>query len=137
MMVAGDFTHSLCRCAAFAPNRPSAYAPEKIRDVGDNVPPAGRDAVLSVPLFLFATRERTTPPPSSAEGEKYASVSDANFLNSMAAHPRCKREIDTDPEGVEQHMTTDLFDPSEVVTHLSPRSVGCHPPLFKFFPSGE
>ena len=45
--------------------------------------------------------------------------------------------IDTDPEGVEQHMTTDLFDPSEVVTHLSFRSVGCHPRLFKFFPSGE
>ena len=32
-------THSLCRCASSAPNRPSAYAAEKIRDVGDNVPP--------------------------------------------------------------------------------------------------
>src|SRR6185503_12073455 len=70
-------------CAMSAPAGSSANTAEKIRDIGDNVPPwngtghwpnaqlqrtsrteegrpsTGRDAVLSVPDRFFATRERT------------------------------------------------------------------------------
>jgi len=53
--------------------------PKRSGTLGTTSLPAGRDAVLSVPLFFFATRERTTPPPSSEERQKTASVSETDF----------------------------------------------------------
>jgi hypothetical protein len=46
-------TLSLCRCAATAPNRSSAYAAEKIRDVGDNVPPRWEGCCPQRPIIFL------------------------------------------------------------------------------------
>ena len=51
-------THSLCRCAASAPNRPSAHAAEKIRDVGDNVPPRWEGCCPQRPIISLRDARR-------------------------------------------------------------------------------
>ena len=73
---------SLCRCAASAPNRPSACAAERSGTLGTTSLPAGRDAVLSVHIFLRDARTNNSSLPSEERGN--ASVSDGNFPNSMA-----------------------------------------------------
>ena len=61
-------THSLCRCASSAPNRPSAYAAEKIRDVGDNVPPRWEGCCPQRPIILL--RDARTNNSSSFVGRE-------------------------------------------------------------------
>jgi hypothetical protein len=87
---------SLTRSAGGPRPRQTARAPappKRSGTLGTTSLPAGRDAVLSVPSFYFATRERTTPPPSSEEREKTASVLDANFLNLMAVEVRVRSSL--------------------------------------------
>jgi len=61
-------THSLCRCAASAPNRPTACAAEKIRDVGDNVPPRWEGCCHQRPI-IFLRDARTNNFSSFVGGE--------------------------------------------------------------------
>ena len=65
-----NWAHSLCRCAASAPNRPNAYAAEKIRDVGDNVPPRWEGCCPQRPIiFLRDARTNNSSSFVGREGE--------------------------------------------------------------------
>ena len=77
--------HSLARpVRCIRTNPPERHAAEKIRDVGDNVPPRWEGCCLQRPIiFLRDARTNNFSSLVGGEGED-RSVSDADFPNSIA-----------------------------------------------------